>query len=844
MDNTRKDYQNSDYINNDVEEYNSDEEEEDDPAMALIVEDDETCQEFLEDMLKNINIRTRCAATVSEAKQAYLDLERENITTDIVFLDIYLKDNSTGIDFLKIIRENNWMEKSLIIVMSGIEDSEIVKQCYNYNIQNFIRKPITRANFLNETYKINKHLESLKCPLKSYKIEKRLGAGSSGVVHLIRHKKTKELFAMKTVQMDPSEKNPSREKEVQFYKNLKSPTILELREYQMIDNNLYIVLEYAEFGTLNQHIIDKRNSKNVEKFSIDTILDWISELFIGLYVIHEKHLMHRDIKADNLFICKNQLLKIGDLGIARATETGKANTVVGTVYYMAPEIFHYQNYTNLVDIWAAGVVLYEMIMLKKPFDGMNTDIIKAKIINNEYEPVSDKTDERLRKLIRLCLEPDPKRRASATSILSLSFINERVLKLFENKLLVDEDLYKTMIDISKKTPTESFNPIIQDDCEQIENFKTAIKIDSMALKSFYKPGMFSKAVGNVIKGSDLEMCASDLNIQVSQIENLLKQQYLMNIVNPKLDEFDSSDNMYYRVTLYEDDKIDNSIICKPRQEILDPVRLSAICLETAENIWNNIREQAEENMENAKNEILSSRDFFNFLTIIKQLKNLKMSEYNKNQKLATTLNIYQTMLIHLNIKNFLYDDNSKATGIVDSVKGLFRKACKSQELTYNISGQSISLYEMKNIVIRRNRKPLNAYFKLANASDARINFIDENPNDLMLLKFLIICPDPMIIDEQSGDNSSQVDPRYVIFNDELRIQEVLDDQCKGFVSDTVKKEENFLYVPKLFKDYIVDFDNSEQNLIKTLLKLHTDTNLKPTGIIKAINSKELVINYY
>ncbi len=80
-------------------------------------------------------------------------------------MDIVLKDNSTGIEFLKIIRDKKLMERTLIIIMSGIEDLEIVKECYNYNIQNFIIKPITKNSFLNETYKINKHLDSLKCNL-------------------------------------------------------------------------------------------------------------------------------------------------------------------------------------------------------------------------------------------------------------------------------------------------------------------------------------------------------------------------------------------------------------------------------------------------------------------------------------------------------------------------------------------------------------------------------------------------------------------------------------------------------------------------------------------------------
>jgi serine/threonine protein kinase/ActR/RegA family two-component response regulator len=830
-------------------EQNEDEEE---SNMALVVEDDEICQKFLTKMLNQMGIRCETAATVTEAVAVYDRLANQKISIDIAFLDIVLKDNSTGIEFLKIIREKKWMERTLIIVMSGIEDLEIVKECYNYNIQNFIRKPITKNSFLNETYKINKHLDSLKCPLAGYKIEKKLGAGASGTVHLIKHKKTKELYAMKTIQLNPEQKNRGEESEVKFYKNLKSPTILKLKEYKIEEHNLYIVLEYAEFGTLNEHIMKKRNENKV--FDVDTILDWATELFFGLFTIHEKQLLHRDIKSENLFICENNILKIGDLGIARATETGHASTVCGTVLYMAPEVFNYQKYDAKVDIWAAGIVIYELIKLKRPFEGSNTDIIKAKIQNLEYEKVPDSLDERLKKIIKCTICSDPSVRSSALDILRLNFIAERVKKLFDTKLIDDEYLYykvmnnntsfsMTSIQENPFNESKSSLPLSEEDRKNLkefsELFKIAIKIDFLALKSEYNAGYFSTKIPNVIKGTDMDLVITDSNISESEVESLLNNHIILNVSNPKSLDYDPTDNAYYQIKIFENILVHNSLIYSIdlSNRFPDPVKISLSCLLQADIIWNKFNNiEDNEQYDNNKMEIFSSIEYLEFLLEIKMLKDLNMLKYSKPQKLAIMLNIYQTMILHLNIKSMQTDENLLGGGLVESVKSLFKKTTSGSEIAYYICGEKLSIYEMKNIVMRRNRKPLDAYFRLANDSDNRLNFIDEAED--MLLKLHIICLDPQVYAEDYVN-----DYRIIEFN-ELNVYEKLNEYCRMFITDTVKKDDNQLNIPYFFKDYLSDFGKTDQDLIKAVLRLHNDSTLKPTLIIKQMNNKEININYY
>jgi serine/threonine protein kinase len=842
------------------EEYETKEDEEELP-LALIVEDEEICQNFLMSMLKEMKIQTRCASSVEEAKKVYWELTKEGISIDIVFLDIYLKDNSTGIQLLKIIKENNWMENALIIVMSGNEDNDIIKECYNYKIQNFIKKPITKASFFNEKFKINRHLEGLKCPLNEYKMEKKLGGGESGIVHLVRNKKTRELFALKTVMLDPNDKVRKKEQEGRVHKNLKSPTIIDLREFKIIDKNLYMVLEYAEGGTLSHHI--KEYLEKGEKINTDTILDWVTELFIGLFTIHEKRLMHRDIKSENLFICKKNVLKIGDLGIAKACDYGK--TVCGTVFYMAPEIFHYKEYYSTVDIWAAGVVLYELIMLRKPFEGSSTEEIQAKIQSADYEEIPEKTDARLKKLIKLCLNLDPILRYSALEILRLDFIAERVRRLFETKTLVNDKIYKKLTELldpnknvqaftddqfikDNKAEENGFSTFASDDLLKLRDyylkFKLAFKIDSLAFKTHYKAGYFSAVINNVIKGDDMEICASELKIPENDLQKLINDKILINVANPKESDLDFSDKAYYQIKLFENEKIDNSIRFTMGNEptvIEDAIQLSLECLAQAESLDKSFRQGEEsENFDMFKAELLSSQCYVSFLYDIKKLKYLNMSKYSKAEKLSLILNIYQTMYIHMNIKAQISDEGTGNTGLMDSVKSIFRRANKNVEITYEISNQIISLYEMKNIVIRRNKKPLNAYFRLVNDNDPKVNFIEEN--DSLLLKLHIACLDPLIVSNSESEYPIPL-PRITQFKPST-VYDQLDEHCKLWLSDYVYKDENQLNIPKFLKDYVSDFGKDDEDLIKAIFKLNFDPNMKTMNIVKQVKSRELIINYY
>jgi len=250
-------------------------------------------------------------------------------------------------------------------------------------------------------------------------------------------------------------------------------------------------------------------------------------------------------------------------------------------------------------------------------------------------------------------------------------------------------------------------------------------------------------------------------------------------------------------------------------KIDDAVKLSANCLNLAEIVFDKMQQAVtNDNLESIKGDLVFSQSWVSFLCEIKKLKFVIIKTLSKEEKLAFILNIYQTMYIHFLIKNMMAEDtnhNGQNGGFLESFKSLFRNINSNINITYEISDQCVSLYEMKNIIIRRNKKPLNSYFRLVNDSDLRIQFIEED--DSMLIKLHIVCLDPNM--GTNTEPSREIEHIFTHF-EASTVYEKLDQHCKNWLEKNVEEleEDNIIYIPKLFKDYIMDFGNTEEEMVK------------------------------
>ena len=209
---------------------------------------------------------------------------------------------------------------------------------------------------------------------------KVLGKGAFGVVYLVKNNETDILYALKKTNLNNFD---SYINEINILKKFDHINIVKFHENYKKNNYYNILLEYIDGGTLESKINLK--IKHYKKFNNDEIKKYITQLSDGLKYIHSFKIIHRDVKPSNLLLTKQNILKISDFGVSREYNTMEnIKTFIGTPYYLAPEMVCGYKYNNKVDYWALGCILYELVSLKRPFDGKSIYSLVNKISNGRY----------------------------------------------------------------------------------------------------------------------------------------------------------------------------------------------------------------------------------------------------------------------------------------------------------------------------------------------------------------------------------------------------------------------------------------------------------------------------
>ncbi|XP_043401903.1 serine/threonine-protein kinase Nek1 isoform X12 [Chelonia mydas] len=276
---------------------------------------------------------------------------------------------------------------------------------------------------------------------KYIKVQK-IGEGSFGKAILVKAKENSRQYVVKEInisKMSNKEREESR-REVAVLANMKHPNIVLYRESFEENGSLYIVMDYCEGGDLFRRI----NAQKGILFSEDQIMDWFVQICLALKHVHDRKILHRDIKSQNIFLTKDGTIQLGDFGIARVLNSTVelARTCIGTPYYLSPEICRNKPYNNKSDIWALGCVLYEMCTLKHAFEAGNMKNLVLKIISGSFPPVSLHYSYDLRNLLSQLFKRNPRDRPSVNSILEKIFIAKRVEKFLTPQLIADEFSHK------------------------------------------------------------------------------------------------------------------------------------------------------------------------------------------------------------------------------------------------------------------------------------------------------------------------------------------------------------------------------------------------------------------
>ena len=329
-------------------------------------------------------------------------------------------------------------------------------------IQSKIKQLITPGTFINNyKYLPEYDISNFKKEFQGI-IPVELGIGSYGRVYLVTNKFNNKKYALKVINKNKLMQIYADcrlvQNEVEIHSKLNHPNIIKLYNMKETENEIQILLEYAQNGNLYD-IIQKNNGLDELK-----AFEYFIQIVNAVYFLHQNNIIHRDIKPENILIGENDVLKLCDFGWAKELNVNKRATFCGTMEYMAPEIVGSEMYDFSVDIWSLGILLYELIMGHSPFRSKSKKDRNIMIKIKKHDLVFDK-DKNISKecidLINRLLDVNPETRLKIKDIFEHPFIlaNENKIKnnkISDNKEPID-DLNENAIKMyNKKKEPENF----------------------------------------------------------------------------------------------------------------------------------------------------------------------------------------------------------------------------------------------------------------------------------------------------------------------------------------------------------------------------------------------------
>jgi len=264
--------------------------------------------------------------------------------------------------------------------------------------------------------------------MQNYADLQPIGQGQYGTAYKARHRLDGQLYCIKRIPMTAKDDHAGALKEVQLLAQLDHPNIIAYKEsFVDQEGGLCIVTSFCEEGDLFHRIRSRAKAK--EYFSENEVMDMFVQIASALMFIHSKRILHRDLKTQNIFIARGNIIKLGDFGISKVLEKTDqfATTVTGTPYYMAPEICTNQPYTFKSDIWSLGCVLYELCTLKHAFAADSLLSLVFQIVRGTFPPIStDDYSKNLSQLVNMLLNRDVAQRPSLAQIFQLPYVSDNL----------------------------------------------------------------------------------------------------------------------------------------------------------------------------------------------------------------------------------------------------------------------------------------------------------------------------------------------------------------------------------------------------------------------------------
>ena len=265
--------------------------------------------------------------------------------------------------------------------------------------------------------------------IRDFKKERILGKGSFGSVYLVRRRQDNKIYALKTVILEKLNKKEQENSvnEVRILASVNHPNVIGYKEAFWDDEKsaLNIVMEYADDGDLHSKI--EKMKKAGGYFKEPIIWSYAIQMIEGLKALHDKKIMHRDLKSANIFLVKDKhQCKLGDMNVSKVIKEKVLHTQTGTPYYASPEVWNDAPYSYKSDLWSIGCVIYELCNLHPPFQGKDLDELYENVCKGKPERINKAYSDELWKMIMMLLQVDVNKRVDCNKFLNSDLIRHKM----------------------------------------------------------------------------------------------------------------------------------------------------------------------------------------------------------------------------------------------------------------------------------------------------------------------------------------------------------------------------------------------------------------------------------